>query len=213
MQSTILCYSFVQRGGICVDSLIVKLNEIIDFDTIPGKKTAWHKDEIISLGGKYQIDFPKDYICYLEEYGNDYIDPSYKCIPQEAPFDFNELEFEIDSIFGLHPDVNNLIEQIESYQGIIPEHVFPIADLPGGDLVCMNKKTGAVYFWFHDREGHKMSKVFDSFREFILSFIKVEEQTSNAEIVEITLENGLDAFLQCFSPQNGLKKRRVDFDD
>lgn len=40
-----------------------------------------------------------------------------------------------------------------------------------------------------------MSKVFDSFREFILGFTKVEDQTSNTEIVEITFENGLDAFL------------------
>ncbi len=59
----------------------------------------------------------------------------------------------------------------------------------------MDKKTGSVYFWFHDREGNKMSKVFDSFREFILGFTKVEDQTSNTEIVEITFENGLDAFL------------------
>ncbi|MCM2604220.1 SMI1/KNR4 family protein [Rossellomorea marisflavi] len=196
-----------------MDPLKVKLNEIIDFDTTAGKKAAWHKDEILSLEEKYQIDFPKDYISYLKEYGNDYLDPSYKCIPEETPPDFNKFEFELDSIFGLHPDVNNLIEQIKSYQGIIPEHVFPIADLPGGDLVCMDKKTGSVYFWFHDREGNKMSKVFDSFREFILGFTKVEDQTSNTEIVEITFENGLDAFLRNFSPQNGLKKRRGDFDD
>lgn len=196
-----------------MDPLKVKLNDIIDFDTTAAKKAALHKDEILSLGGKYQIDFPEDYISYLEEYGNDYLDPSYKCIPEETPPDFNKFEFELDSIFGLYPDENSLIEQIESHQGIIPEHVFPIADFPGGDLVCMDKKTGSVYFWFHDREGNKMIKVFDSFREFILGFTKVEEQTSNAEIVEITLENGLDAFLRRFSPQNGLKKRGGDLDD
>lgn len=186
-----------------MDELTLKLKEIIDYDTNPSKKVAWHKDKILSLSEKYQIDFPQDYLSYLEEYGNDYINPSYKCIPQEAPPDTIESEFELDSIFGLHPDENNLIEQIESYRDIIPEHVFPIADLPGGDLVCMDKKTGSVYFWFHEREGIKINKVFDSFREFILGFTRVEEQTSNTGTVEINLNNGLDAFLRRSGPQNG----------
>ncbi|MBV6685754.1 SMI1/KNR4 family protein [Bacillus sp. JRC01] len=173
----------------------LKLDEIIDFDMKDSKKT-WENEKIIELEKKYNLYLNDDYFFYLKEYGNDYIDPKYKCIPQEAIPGCEEVKFEIDSIYGLDIDENNIFEKIDSYKDILPENLVPIADLPGGDLICMEKEKGWIYFWFHDWEDENLFKVFNTFKEFILSFTVVKDVTITPGEVKMDLGSQLDAFLK-----------------
>ena len=34
----------------------------------------------------------------------------------------------------------------------MPDFIFPIANDPGGNLICMDAKDGKIYFWDHENE-------------------------------------------------------------
>ena len=50
-----------------------------------------------------------------------------------------QTQFEIDAIYGLNNDENSIDDKINFYKDILPADLFPVADLPGGDLICMEK--------------------------------------------------------------------------
>ena len=54
--------------------------------------------------------------------------------------------------------------------------------MPGGDVVCMNKQNGGIWFWFHDLQGDDFMLAANSFEEFILKFEKREITLSNSSV-------------------------------
>ena len=55
----------------------------------------------------------------------------------------------------------------------LPEHLVPIAQAPGGDLICVSAapdEQGVIYLWVHDRERdgeNVVERVAGSFEEFV----------------------------------------------
>lgn len=58
----------------------------------------------------------------------------------------------IDVIFlyGLSDDDNGLLYRINMYASNIPSEYYPLGESSGGDQICINKKTGEIYFWWHE---------------------------------------------------------------
>lgn len=175
--------------------LKMRLDEIIDFD-LKEIETFWDEVKIKTLEEKYNLNFSEDYVFYLKYYGNDYIREDVRLIRSiELPEIIKQTQFEIDAIYGLYNDENNLDDKINSYKNILPDELFPIADLPGGDLICMGKKGNKIYIWFHEMEGENVFLVSDSFRNFIEDFRRIKMGENTVGNVKLNLGDKLNVFL------------------
>lgn len=185
-----------------MEKLKVKLDEIIDFD-LKEIETVWTEVDIKTLEEKHNLKFPKDYTFYLKHYGNDYIKEDIRFIPPiELPKIIKQTQFEIDSIYGLNNDENNLDDKMNSYKDILPDDLFPIADLPGGDLICIGKqgdKYNKIYIWFHEMEGDNAFLVSNSFESFIDNFKRIKIEKKPVGNVKLNLGDKLNAFLNTAS--------------
>lgn len=182
-----------------------KLETIIDFD-VKEINNIWNEDHIKSLEIKYNIKLPQDYSFYLQHYGNDYIKEDYHFIPPEGLSNkINLTQFEIDSFYGLYNDENNIEDKINFYKDLLPADLIPIADLPGGDLVCIGIKDDTqnkIYIWFHQMDGENIYLVSDSFKSFIRNFKRINVERNNFENTTLNMSNKLDAFLTNASKKN-----------
>ena len=151
----------------------IQLETILD-DSLKGEKKTWTKEEVEEIAKENDLVLSEEYSFYLQHYGNDYINEGY-CFVDSKESALGQKSYNIDSIFGLYDDVNSINKQAEAYNNIIPQHLFPIAEMPGGDLVCMDKVNGGISFWFHDMDGNNLFPMADSFQDFILRFDKCEE--------------------------------------
>ena len=181
-----------------MEQLKKKLEEVIDFD-IKEIDQSWNEDEIKTLEENYQLKLPQDYAFYLKHYGNDYIKEDYRFIPSiELPKKIKQTQFEIDSIYGLYNDENNIDNKANFYKDILPTDLFPIADLPGGDLICTGKsndKRNKIYIWFHEMNGENVFLVSDSFESFIMNFKSIKAITNNLDNVKLSLGDKLNTLL------------------
>lgn len=181
-----------------MEQLKKKLEEIIDFD-IKELDEMWGEDDIKLFEEKYQLKLPQDYAFYLQHYGNDYIREDYRFIPSiELPKKIKQTQFEIDSIYGLNNDENKITNKINFYKDLLPADLFPIADLPGGDLICIGKKDdkrNKIYIWFHEMAEENIFLVSDSFESFIRNFKSIKIEKSTLDNVKLNLGDKLNAFL------------------
>jgi hypothetical protein len=175
-----------------------KLETIIDFD-VKEINNSWNEDHIKNLESKYNIKLPQDYSFYLQHYGNDYIKEDYYFIPSEGLSNEIKLtQFEIDSFYGLYNDENNIEDKIDFYKNVLPADLIPIADLPGGDLVCIGMKDDTqneIYIWFHEMDGENIYLASDSFKSFIMNFKRINVEGNNLENVNLNISDKLNAFL------------------
>lgn len=59
-------------------------------------------------------------------------------------------------VFGIHngPDWARFPDRARIYDGLVPQRLLPIADDPGGNLICISlsgSDRGAICFWDHER--------------------------------------------------------------
>ena len=181
-----------------MEQLKKKLEEVIDFD-IKEIDKIWGEDDIKTLEENYKLKLPQDYAFYLQHYGNDYIKEDYRFIPSlDLPKKIKQTQFEIDSIYGLYNDENKIDNKANYYKSILPTDLFPIADLPGGDLICIGKsddKKNKIYILFHEMEGENVFLVSDSFESFIQDFKSIKVNKNNLDNVKLNLGDKLNALL------------------
>ena len=182
-----------------------KLEEIIDLDIKEINKN-WNEDDIKKCEEKYMMKFPHDFAFYLQHYGNDYIRENYRFVPSiELPKKIKQTQFEIDSIYGLNNDENKIDDKINFYKDILPVGLFPIADLAGGDLVCMGMKANKqnnIYIWFHEMDGKNTFMVANSFKNFVENFKSIKTEKSNLNNVKLNMSDKLNAILNTNASKN-----------
>lgn len=142
-----------------------------------GKKT-WSVVDVNNLASQFSTSLKDDCRYYRQHYGNDYMKDDFFFVP-ELPID-GMSKIETNGLFGLNEDSNNIVKAIENQGDDLTETVFPIADVSGGDLFCMDKSTGSILLWLHDKEGDTLHFAGDSFTAFIMSFSKQAEATQTA---------------------------------
>lgn len=176
-----------------------KLEAIIDFGLKKSHKT-WPQDHIKNLEEKYHIKLPECYSFYLQQYDNDYIREDYGFIPSKLlPNSSGPMLYVIDSIYGLDRDENNIENNVTLPQDRLPADLMPIADLPGGDLVCIGireNKQNKIYFWFHEKMEENVCLVADSFENFIMNFKKIEVERNNVDPVRFNVSDKLNKVLK-----------------
>ena len=75
------------------------------------------------------------------------------CMSRLNHYKKKSVEFSIDYFLGFSSKKNyDIIHTIGVYEGRMPNELFPIAIVDGGDLLCMHKSTGNIYYWFHEED-------------------------------------------------------------
>ena len=83
----------------------------------------------------------------------DFIQANNVCMSRLNHYKKKGIEFSIDYFLGFSSKKNyDIIHIIGVYEGRMPDELFPIAIVDGGDLLCMHKGTGNIYYWFHEED-------------------------------------------------------------
>lgn len=109
---------------------------------------------------------------------------------------------ELHHVYGIHdgPQWARFPDSQAIYGGLVPRNLLPIADDPGGNLLCIvldGADRGAVCFWNHERAGspvHSVTQLAPDFGAFLRGLaIKVAVDRGQAALVrEAVDEIGLD---------------------
>ena len=87
----------------------------------------------------------------LPSHFKDFLMQNNVCKPHKNHYKDKETEFTINYFLGFSENKNDdIIATYNDYEGRIPEELIPIANVDGGDWLCINKITGKVYYWFHE---------------------------------------------------------------
>lgn len=105
--------------------------------------------------------------------------------PLYTYYNENNVEFNLNYFFGYSDKKHeDFIHNFNTFLHRIPDELLPIGSIDGGDLLCMDKKEGFVYYWFHEEddwgiEGNKKLpvKVADSLDEFLNCLVASEKPT------------------------------------
>lgn len=133
---------------------------------------------------KYKAKLPALYKKFLLEYGGAFFESDfiYKSKDNSLTDGYNDIEI----FYGLDNSDYSLPKQIECYidnKDFIPNYLLPIADAPGGDVICLGMTEShfnKVYFWAHDvEEGKNIVLIADSFYDFIKTFTIIENEEDN----------------------------------
>lgn len=141
------------------------------------KKNLLTLEKLKTIEKTYNIIFPKEYKDFLLIYGDRFVKDNYLYIPiKKSPVTGLDGYDMADYFIG-----NDIEENIKWKYDIFKNNIFPIAEAPGGNLICMgsnNEYVGKIYFWWHENERDDdpdniratLFLIANSFRDFILSF-------------------------------------------
>lgn len=148
----------------------------------PERLAAFEK----SLGTK----LPDPYRVHLQAHNGGYVDGAREI-------------YELHHVHGIHdgPEWARFPDSQAIYGGVIPRHLLPIADDPGGNLICLvlsGSNRGAVCFWDHESAGDpdesitELAPDFDAFLRGLA--IKVAIARGQVDLVSEAIDDvGLDA--------------------
>lgn len=174
------------------ETFLNKLNEILD-DSI-NEHTKKTDAQVKSFFDAYGVPYDECYAYFLKYHGNDYIKDDYWFLLKNDAGDTEQ--YMVDMLFGLQECTGNIINEMKEWEDVVQDDLVCIADRPGGDLVCMDKEDGSIWFWFHDVADDNLVMVADSFEEFICGFSYEEPASSNNDEPEISLSPEMDKLLR-----------------
>ncbi|MGK6341271.1 SMI1/KNR4 family protein [Chryseobacterium sp. DT-3] len=102
---------------------------------------------------KYQFKLPVSFRRLILEYN--------VCKPMKTFYKKNNVQFNLNYFFGISEDqYQSLSENYDTYINRMPDELFPIGSVDGGDLLCLNKNTEEVYYWFHKKDDWGLEGVY-----------------------------------------------------
>ena len=105
--------------------------------------------------------------------------------PRLTYFKNRAIEFNLNYLLGFsEKKYEDFLDYYKSYITRIPNDMLVIGSVDGGDLLCMDNKSGEIYYWFHEAndwglEGNKEypTRVSSSLNSFLDSLIASELPT------------------------------------
>lgn len=119
---------------------------------------------IESLEQKLEVVLPLEYKEFLHRYN--------VAVPEDNKVEHGETTTSIDEFFGISDDkLYDLVSQNQlTYFGRLPSGVIAIAHCAGGNLICLQLETGAVFFWDHEEEASPDEPTYDNMTLLAPSF-------------------------------------------
>jgi hypothetical protein len=142
--------------------------------------------KIKEIGLQLGLQFPQDYIDCVK------INGGASVLPEE--FNVGNVERCFGSLFSFDEESSEyIIKKYEIYKPFLPQKVFPIANDPAGNLICLdykdNTESPIVVFWEHENAWEKEMLI----REEGLTEEQAEERVrENASYVAVTFTEFLD---------------------
>jgi SMI1-KNR4 cell-wall len=145
---------------------------------------------------KLSVKLPSDYKEYLFKYNGAELGRN---IIQVL-----DITTSISEFFGITNSKNNDIFQVaDTFFRRIPNSVIAIARAGGGNLICLQTETGAIYFWDHDLEATDdeepsyenmslLAPTFNSFLSIIQPYTQeqAKKDTSSMKVLSVELKAG-----------------------
>jgi len=105
--------------------------------------------------------------------------------PKLTLFKKNNIKFDVNYFFGFSEKSDqDFFHNYNTYLGRMPQELFPIASVNGGDLLCMDKNNENIYYWFHEKDdwglegnNERPVKVADNLNDFIEFLIESDSPT------------------------------------
>ncbi len=73
--------------------------------------------------------------------------------PQLTCYHKNDISFNIDYFFGFSTiEYTDFLCNYRNYRTRIPAEMLPLACVNGSDLLCIENKSGCIYYWFHETD-------------------------------------------------------------
>ncbi|MDM5186393.1 SMI1/KNR4 family protein [Bacillus sp. DX4.1] len=106
-------------------------------------------EEIEEFETEHQVSFTKKYKRFLMKWNGGYPEPSFfKVSDKQGVSVLNEF-------YGIGDIYSNLGDYIDIYEYRLPDDFVPIANDPGGNVICLGTKEPyyeKIYFWDHEQE-------------------------------------------------------------
>jgi len=130
------------------------------------------RSDIKALESDLSIDFPPEYVEFLQEYNGG------RPFPDGVKVNGDHFDF-IGHLYAIRKELahDDLARNIEEYKDMILGHYLPFGESPGGDVYCLSLKPeefGFVYHWDHEEaiyEGepweYNMTQLATSFNQFL----------------------------------------------
>lgn len=138
---------------------------------------------------KFEISAEYQYI--LERYAGKYVQENYGFKGLEKTPLTDKNGYDSVSYFFPMNGKDNVRDKYVTYKEQLPTELIPIAEMDGGNLLCLNRVTNEIYSWIHDEAGKNVHLVQGNMSDFINSFVKIEhEKCDNLGIVEAKFSAG-----------------------
>ena len=133
------------------------------------------------------MEISQEYLYILKNYTGVYVKEEYgfKAI-KPSPFAGTD-GFEVFNLFIGLSGRDNFFKVYETYVEQLPKGVYPMAEIDGGNLLCVEAGTGKIYMWLHDEpEGEDLFLATTSLLDLLerMEKIPVQETTGSGVIVE-----------------------------
>jgi hypothetical protein len=144
---------------------IIEANNPVDEITLSNFEHEW------------KTKLPEDYRTFLKTYNGGHPKPD--CFN----FDGEKTGSCINWFLGINNEEDDLAEYLKIYRRRIPKGFFPIADDPGGNLICIgteSKYFGKIYFWDHELETEtpdfsNVKLISHTFNDFLNNLFELSE--------------------------------------
>jgi len=160
---------------------------------IEPSKINFDERALVNFENIIGVHLPKEYVDFLKK--NNGGTPELNTIELQN----EEIKsFSINSFLGLDlDDINNLQAQFLTYKQRVQKNYIPIANVEGGNIVCLNIVNGSILLWDHDAELINHSAIsyksflpiansFDEFLKLINPYI--EENYDDYEVEEVWID-------------------------
>lgn len=113
-------------------------------------------DAIAAIEESLGVNFPREYREFLATYN--------AAKPEANQVITQAVTTAVDSFFGITDDKGDdlVAQNLETYSGRVPDGVIAIASCAGGNLICLQMETGAIFFWDHEEEASPDEPTFDN---------------------------------------------------
>lgn len=165
-----------------------KLNNLMDDSN--REKIIWDDDITERFFIENNIAKTDEYFIFLKEHGNDYLVENYAYKVTNNQSIIKEEYLDIFGFYGLNQGNDNIYDKITYFRDILNDKYIPIADVSGGDLICMAKDTAAIYLWRHESSNSEMIKLVDSFKDFVEA-IEPFEENIDLDKIEMNIQDDI----------------------
>lgn len=138
------------------------------------------------------IKLSQEHLYLIENYEDVILEDGFGFVAKElSPFADSDGYETFIEFLGFNSEYYTLISTYEMLEEQLPDNVYPIAEMDGGNYICISKK-GDLYIWLHDHlEQDGLFLANTSIEELVLSIEQMPEHEVDLDDVELELSDEL----------------------